>query len=121
MTKVIQFNVRTICLVLIAIAIVSSSASAQTQDDKTLSPYFFVQGDPDVDHLPLKDTRVDIAVSGVIADVKVVQTYRNEGSRQINESNIKPDYTHAADKAKHMRIGDQVIVAKNNAREQAKQ
>ena len=30
-TDVIQFNVRSICLVLIAIAIVSSSASAQTQ------------------------------------------------------------------------------------------
>ena len=121
MTKVIQFNVRTICLILIAIAIVSSSASAQTQDDKTLSPYFFVQGDPDVDHLPLKDTRVDIAVSGVIADVKVVQTYRNEGSRPINASYVFPASTRAAVYAMRMRIGDQVIVAKIKEREQAKQ
>src|SRR6266542_3040393 len=112
MTKVIQFNVRSICLVLIAIAIVCVSASAQTQDDKTLSPYFFVQGDPDVDHLPLKDTRVDIAVSGVIADVKVVQTYRNEGSRPINASYVFPASTRAAVYAMRMRIGDQVIVAK---------
>ena len=29
-------------------------------DDKTLSPYFVVEGgDPDLDRLPLKDTRVD--------------------------------------------------------------
>ena len=80
-TDIIKFTLRCICLVLFAFAIVSAPASAQTHDDKTLSPYFVVKGDPDVDHLPLKDTRVEIAVSGVIADVKVVQTYRNEGSR----------------------------------------
>ena len=60
-----RFNIWKAGLVLIAIAAVASSASAQTQDDKTLSPYFFVQGDPSVDHLPLKDTRVEIAVSGL--------------------------------------------------------
>jgi len=65
-------SVRYVCLILAAIALSSFSASAQTREDKTLSPYFFVQGDPKVDHLPLKDTRVQINVSGVIADVKVV-------------------------------------------------
>jgi Ca-activated chloride channel family protein len=63
---------------------------AQTPEDKTLAPYFVVQGDPGVDHLPLKDTRVDISVSGVIADVKVRQIYRNEGSRPINASYVFP-------------------------------
>ena len=101
------FNMRNVCLVLIAIAIVSVSGSAQTQDDKTLAPYFLVQGDADVDHLPLKDTRVEIAVSGVIADVKVVQTYRNEGSRPINASYVFPASTRAAVYAMRMRIGDQ--------------
>ena len=44
--------------------------------DKTLSPYFFVDGgDPAVDVLPLKDTRVNVAVTGVIADVTVRQVY----------------------------------------------
>src|SRR5437868_738796 len=88
---------RRVIVVVLAIAIVSfialsrypSTNLAQNQNDdpqakaanldKTLSPYFFVQGDPSVDQLPLKETHVDIAVSGVIADVKVVQTYRNEG------------------------------------------
>ncbi|HEX2490339.1 MAG TPA: trypsin, partial [Blastocatellia bacterium] len=79
-----RFNVRIICLVLIAISALTLTGSAQTKDDKTLAPYFFVQGDPNLDHLPLKDTRVQIDVSGVIADVKVTQTYRNEGSRPIN-------------------------------------
>jgi Ca-activated chloride channel family protein len=125
-TDKIKFKARCICLVLIAIGITCSTAFAQTQDDKTrddktLSPYFVVQGDPKVDHLPLKDTRVEIAVSGVIADVKVVQTYRNEGSRPINASYVFPASTRAAVYAMRMRIGDQVIVAKIKEREAAKQ
>src|SRR5258705_738111 len=128
-TETNQFNVRSICLMLIAIAVVSCSGfvraqeagSAQTREDKTLSPYFVVQGDPSIDHLPLKDTRVDIAVSGVIADVKVVQTYRNEGSRPINASYVFPASTRAAVYAMRMRIRDQVIVAKIKERAAAKQ
>src|SRR5215475_7116346 len=118
---VMRFNVRIISLVLIAVSIVSVSGSAQTQDDKTLAPYFFVQGDPNLDHLPLKDTHVQIDVSGVIADVKVLQTYRNEGSRPINARYVFPASTRAAVYAMRMRIGDQVIVAKIKEREQAKQ
>ena len=114
-------SVRYVCLFLVAIAISSTSASAQTQEDKTLSPYFFVQGDPKVDHLPLKDTRVQINVSGVIADVRVWQTYRNEGSRPINASYVFPASTRAAVYSMRMRIGDQVIVAKIKEREKAKQ
>ncbi|HKC84684.1 MAG TPA: VIT domain-containing protein [Blastocatellia bacterium] len=116
-----RFNVRIISLVLIAVSIISVSGSAQTQDDKTLAPYFFVQGDPNLDHLPLKDTHVQIDVSGVIADVKVLQTYRNEGSRPINARYVFPASTRAAVYAMRMRIGDQVILAKIKEREQAKQ
>src|SRR5215475_7139124 len=118
---VMRFNVRIISLVLIAVSIVSVSGSAQTQDDKTLAPYFFVQGDPNLDHLPLKDTHVQIDVSGVIADVKVLQTYRNEGSRPINARYVFPASTRAAVYSMRMWIGDQVIYAKIKEREQAKQ
>jgi Ca-activated chloride channel family protein len=127
-------NVAKVCLFLIAIAIFcffgpaqtqfsgsQPSASAQPQQDKTLSPYFFVQGDPALDRLPLKDTHVEIDVSGVIADVKVLQTYRNEGSRPINARYVFPASTRAAVYAMRMRIGDQVIVAKIKEREKAKQ
>ena len=112
---------RTGYLVLIALAIVSFAGSAQAQEeDRTLAPYFVVKGDPEVDQLPLKDTRVEIAVSGVIADVKVMQTYRNEGSRPINASYVFPASTRAAVYAMRMRIGDQIIVARIKEREQAK-
>ncbi|HKG20272.1 MAG TPA: VIT and VWA domain-containing protein, partial [Blastocatellia bacterium] len=116
-----QFKVGNVCLVLIAIAVLSFSGSARTQKDKTLSPYFFVQGDPNVDRLPLKDTRVEIDISGIIADVTVLQTYRNEGSRPINARYVFPASTRAAVYSMRMRIGDQVIVAKIREREKAKQ
>ena len=110
---------------LLFIATAAFSVSAQEQerepDDKTLSPYFFVKGDPSVDQLPLKDTRVDIAVSGVIADVRVTQTYANEGSRPINATYVFPASTRAAVYSMRMRIGDQLIYAKIKEREQAKQ
>ena len=96
-------------------------AAAGRQADKTLAPYFVVKGDPSVDQLPLKDTRVDISVSGVIADVKVRQIYRNEGSRPINASYVFPASTRAAVYSMRMQIGNEIIVAKIKEREQAKQ
>src|SRR5678810_965831 len=116
-----QFNLRNLFVPLIAVAIAFTSGMAQTQEDKTLAPYFVVQGDPSIDHLPLKDTRVEISVSGVIADVKVRQIYRNEGSRPINASYVFPASTRAAVYSMRMQIGDEIIVAKIKEREQAKQ
>lgn len=116
-----QVKILNVCMSMIAISILYFSGSAQTREDKTLSPYFFVQGNPGIDRLPLKDTRVEISVSGVIADVKVLQIYRNEGSRPINASYVFPASTRAAVYAMRMRIGDQVIVAKIKEREKAKQ
>ncbi len=116
-----KINVRNVCLVMIAIVAISITGSAQTQNDKTLSPYFFIEGDPKLDQLPLKDTNVQIDVSGVIADVKVRQTYRNEGTRPINARYVFPASTRAAVYAMRMRVGDQVIVAKIKERNKAKQ
>ena len=116
-----QVNLRNLCFALIAVAIVFKSGYAQHQEeDKTLAPYFVVKGDPTVDQLPLKDTQVDISVSGVIADVKVRQIYRNEGSRPINASYVFPASTRAAVYAMRMQIGNEIIVAKIKEREQAK-
>lgn len=108
-----------LCLLLAVIAALSFTVKAQANDNKTLSPYFFVKGDPKVDQLPLKDTNVEISVSGVIADVKVTQTYRNEGSRPFNATYMFPASTRAAVYSMRMKIGDQVIVAKIKEREEA--
>ncbi len=123
-TVTFKLKVRCFCVALIAViasAVTGSAQTIQNKEDKTLSPYFVVKGDPAVDHLPLKDTKVEIAVSGVIADVKVVQTYRNEGARPINATYVFPASTRAAVYSMRMKIGDQVIVAKIKERETAKQ
>ena len=99
-------------------------ADAEPADvaDKTLSPYFFVEGaDPAVDRLPLKDTRVDVSVSGVIADVTVRQIYENQGSRPLHARYVFPASTRAAVYALAMTVGNQRVVAKIEERERAKQ
>ena len=120
-----QVNLRNLCFALLAVAVAFTSVVAQEQEkepeDKTLAPYFVVKGDPSVDHLPLKDTRVEISVSGVIADVKVRQIYRNEGARPINASYVFPASTRAAVYSMRMQLGNDIIVAKIKEREQAKQ
>src|SRR6476646_10000287 len=115
-----QVNFRKLFIALIAVAVAFTTGRAQTPEDKTLAPYFVVKGDPSVDHLPLKDTRVDISVSGVIADVKVRQIYRNEGARPINASYVFPASTRAAVYSMRMQLGNEIIVAKIKEREQAR-
>jgi Ca-activated chloride channel family protein len=115
-------------LAAIAITILSLSARAavaqpeRPQADKTLSPYFFVESsDPTVDRLPLKDTRVDVAISGVIADITVRQIYENRGQRPLHARYVFPASTRAAVYGMTMTVGDTRIVAKIKEREKAKQ
>ena len=51
-----------ILLLLFAIAHAQERSEAP---DKTLAPYFFVDGDPSLDQLPLKSTQVDARIAGV--------------------------------------------------------
>ncbi len=99
-----------------------SIAEESSADDKTLAPYFFVEGgDPTVDRFPLASTHVDVAVSGVIADVRVTQVYTNEGSRPINARYVFPASTRAAVNGLRMTLRDQVIEAQIQERKQAQQ
>jgi Ca-activated chloride channel homolog len=89
--------------------------------DKTLSPFFVVDGaKPGVEALPLESTRADVRIAGVISDVTVTQTYRNDGDRTISAKYVFPASTRAALYAMKMTIGDRVITAKIKEREQAK-
>lgn len=88
---------------------------------KTESPYFFVKSDdPSVDRLPLKSTEVDVKVSGVIADVRVTQTYRNEGSRAIEAKYVFPGSTRAAVGGLNVRLADRLITAQIREKQQAR-
>jgi Ca-activated chloride channel homolog len=89
--------------------------------DKTLSPYFYVKSDdPGVDQLPLKSTKADVRVAGVIADVVVTQVYMNEGRRPLEAIYIFPASTRAAVYGMKMTIGERTIVAVIKEREEAR-
>ncbi len=97
------------------------AARATEGADRTLSPYFVVdQATPGVDALPLKSTQVDVKVSGVIADVRVTQRYRNEGSTPIEARYVFPASTRAAVTAMTMRIGDRVVQAQIREKQAAR-
>ena len=99
-----------------------AAAGADRPQDKTLSPFFFVDdGDPAVDRLPLKDTRVDVAISGVIADVTVRQLYENHGHRPLHARYVFPASTRAAVYGMTMTTGNTRIVATIRERQKAKQ
>src|SRR4029077_7131860 len=85
--------------------------------DKTLSPYFVVEG---AATMPLESTHADVHVAGVIADVTVTQMYRNDGDTTISARYVFPAPTRAAVYGMKMTIGDRVIVAKIKEREAAK-
>ncbi len=88
---------------------------------KTESPYFFVKSDdPSVDRLPLKGTEVAVKISGVIADVTVTQTYRNEGQRAIEAKYVFPGSTKAAVSGLNVRLADRLITAQIREKQQAK-
>ena len=106
----------------ISLSILPPGARAQDREpaDKTLSPYFFVEGgDPALDRLPLKDTRVDVAITGVIADVTVRQVYENHGTRPLHAKYVFPASTRAAVYGLTMTVGNVRTVAQIRERQQA--
>ncbi|KJJ65942.1 VIT and VWA domain-containing protein [Clostridium sp. FS41] len=90
--------------------------------DKTLAPYFFVEGaDPDPDSFPLKETKVSSQINGVIADTYVTQTYINEGKTPINAKYIFPASTKASVHGMTMQIGNRLITARIKEKEEARE
>ena len=71
-----------------------ASESPEPSADRTLSPYFFVEGgDSGIDRLPLLGTSVHIDIAGVIAHVTVKQSYKNDGTRPIHARYVFPAST----------------------------
>jgi Ca-activated chloride channel family protein len=115
------------CSLLISCVVAAASLVPRTEaqdqpppTDKTLSPFFFVEGgDPTLDRLPLKSTSVDVAITGVIADVTVKQVYENHGRRPLHARYVFPASTRAAVHGMTMTIGERRITARIKQREQA--
>ncbi len=100
------------------------SPQARADDSEAVkaeSPYFHVNSsEPGVDRLPLKATAVDVRISGVIADVTVVQHYRNEGQRPIEARYVFPGSTQSAVYAMNVRLGDRLLTARIKEKQAAR-
>ena len=87
---------------------------------RSVSPYFHIDdGDPSIDHFPLKQTSVDFRVIGVIADVAVAQVYENAGTRPISARYVFPASVRAAVHGMRMTIGARTIEAQIQERARA--
>ena len=111
----------------VGLAVTDTSAQTAAQPaspataDRSLSPYFAVaNAEPGLDALPLKSTRVEVAIAGVIADVRVTQVYRNEGSRPLEARYVFPASTRAAVYGLQMRIGERTVEAEIREKQQAR-
>ncbi len=101
-----------------------ADALASLPDDpsRTGSPYFFVLSDePDLDRLPLKETRADVDIAGTVAEVRVSQRYRNDGERTVEAIYLFPASTRAAVHGMRMSVGGRMITAELQERQQAQQ
>ncbi len=124
MKKLYSQNVegKLIILLVIFAGILSQSLRAQDEEDKTLSPYFFVMSpDTSIDQMPLKSTSADVNVSGVIANVSVKQTYCNEGDSVLEAIYVFPASTRAAVHYMQMSLGNRILIAEIKEKEEAQQ
>ncbi len=100
---------------------VSAQIAGEKESDKTLSPYFFVKSeDSSVDQLPLKKTSVEVNIAGVIADIKVAQVYKNEGTSILEAIYVFPASTRAAVYNMKMTIGERIIQARIEKKKEAR-
>lgn len=116
------------CIVVAAVVLFSLSSTAfgdkpdSAADDKTLAPYFFIEGgESSAEQFPLKETQVTANISGAVADIYVVQTYSNDGTWPINANYVFPASNRVSVHGMKMEIGDKSVTAKIKEREDAKQ
>jgi len=96
-------------------------AQAAVPEDRTGAPYLRIDSKaPDADRVPLKETRADVQIAGVIARVRVTQVYRNEGARPLEAVYVFPGSTRAAVFGMRLTVGDRVTVAKIQERDAAR-
>ncbi len=105
----------------LALAALLPAQAAPPPPTRSLAPYFVVDGGtPGVEALPLKRTEVEATIAGVIADVRVTQVYRNDGTVPIDARYVFPASTRAAVYALRLRVGDRAVDAQIREKQQAR-
>ncbi|WP_262880150.1 VIT and VWA domain-containing protein [Pseudomonas paralcaligenes] len=113
---------RTFCSrAVLGLLLLVCSTLVAAQQEHSQSPYFAVEGgDPAVDSLPLKATEVQVRILGVMADVRVVQRYRNEGQRALEARYVFPGSTRAAVYGMTVRLGERELRAQIREKQKAR-
>jgi Ca-activated chloride channel family protein len=111
-----------VSLALLALVPVArATPEPEPADERTLSPYFFIPGgEPGTDRLPLLATDVRVEIAGVVARVRVRQSYKNDGTRPLHARYVFPASTRAAVHGLRLTAGDHVVAARIRERQQAK-
>jgi len=114
-----------IVIIFLIINFISAPINAQLKESSgesdASSPYFLVQGEADVESFPLLETRADVNIAGVTAEIELTQVYKNDGKKTIEAVYIFPLGTKSAIHAMRMEIGDRIIDADIEETEKAKQ
>ncbi|MEZ4364267.1 MAG: VIT domain-containing protein [Kofleriaceae bacterium] len=105
----------------LVVLVVSPRPAGADASDRSLTPYFVVEGERAGAQFPLERTDIDAKIAGVIADVVLRQTYHNGGDKPINAQYVFPASTRAAVYGMKMTIGQRVIEARIKEREAARQ
>ncbi len=123
LASVLTKRARGVAVGLAVCATLAGSSEARGDDTAARSqgPFIMVTSDtPEPDPLPLKATRGDVHIAGVIAHVRITQVYRNEGTRPLEAIYVFPGSTRAAVFGMRMKIGDRAIEAAIEKREAAR-
>jgi Ca-activated chloride channel family protein len=92
-----------------------------TEEKDASSPYFLVQGESGVESFPLLETRAEVNIAGVIAEIELTQVYKNDGEKTIEAVYVFPLGTKSAIHSMRMKIGKRIIDAEIEETEKAKQ
>ncbi len=101
--------------ILTTLAVLTTLSLASEQ-----SPHFQIHGKHQVDSFPLKSSHSEVTITGAIAEVKLTQTYTNEGDTPIDATYLFPASTKAAVHGMTMTIGDRSIIAEIQEKEKAR-
>jgi len=107
--------------VLCLLGMLFTDVAARSEEAQATAPYFHVSGNDDgKEYFPLKSTRADVKLNGIIATVKLTQTYSNLGAMPINATYVFPGSTGAAVNGMAMIVGERRVVATIKEKEEAK-
>lgn len=111
-------------LTLAGLALAASAASAQraVTDPTVGAPLFERDGAPvGPDELPLVGSFAEVAISGDVAHVTLVQLYQNRRAEPLEATYVFPGSTRAAVTGMTMTLGDRVITAQIRERVEARE